>query len=214
MLDLQKKLSDYVLSHTSPEDEILYNLTRTTHIHAMQPRMLSGHLQGKLLEFFSHMISPQNILEIGTYTGYSAICLAKGLQNNGTLHTIDINAELRHIAEEYINKTDYKNNIKLHTGNALEIISQLNCTFDLVYIDGDKREYVAYYEEVIDRTNLGGIIIADNVLWSGKILEDAKPNDKYTAELIKFNNLIQNDNRVENILLPLRDGMMIMRKIR
>jgi predicted O-methyltransferase YrrM len=158
------------------------------------------------------MISPSNILEIGTFTGYSAICLAKGLTGSGILHTIDINDELRYIAEDFISRSSAGNKIRLHTGDALTIIPQMDILFDLVFIDGDKREYTAYYNLVIDKVRKGGYIIADNVLWSGKVLnENVKSNDKFTIELLKFNDFVQNDKRVENLLLPVRDGMMIIR---
>lgn len=213
MINTSKEFNIYISEHTSPEDMLLQELTRATHLHAMQPRMLSGHIQGKLLELISKMISPVNILEIGTFTGYSAICLAKGLAENGILHTIDINDELRYIAEDFIGRSAVSDKVKLYTGDALQIIPAIEETFDLVFIDGDKREYTAYYDAVIGKVRKGGFIIADNVLWSGKIFEEVKPNDKYTIELIRFNDMIQNDSRVENLLLPLRDGMMIIRVI-
>ncbi|MDR2287236.1 MAG: O-methyltransferase [Prevotellaceae bacterium] len=212
MLTFSKDFSNYISSHSSPEDALLQELTRTTHLHAMQARMLSGHIQGKFLEMISKMISPSNILEIGTFTGYSAICMAKGLTDNGVLHTIDINDELRYIVEDFIGRSTVGDKIRLYTGDALEIIPQMDMLFDLVFIDGDKREYSAYYNLVIEKVRKGGYIIADNVLWSGKVLdENVKPNDKCTTELLAFNDFVQNDSRVENLLLPLRDGMMIIR---
>jgi predicted O-methyltransferase YrrM len=212
MMDFSNDLINYISAHSSPEDALLQELTRTTHLHAMQARMLSGHVQGKFLELISKMIVPSNILEIGTFTGYSAICLAKGLTDNGILHTIDIDDELRYIAEDFISRSSVGNKIKLYTGDALTIVPQMNILFDLVFIDGDKREYSAYYNIVIEKVKKGGYIIADNVLWSGKVLDDnVKPNDKFTVELLKFNDFVQNDNRVENLLLPVRDGMMIIR---
>jgi predicted O-methyltransferase YrrM len=212
MMDLSKDFMNYISTHSSPEDTLLQELTRTTHLHAMHARMLSGHVQGKFLEFISKMISPSNILEIGTFTGYSAICMAKGLPPDGMLHTIDINDELRYVAEDFIRRSSAGKQIKLYTGDALKIIPQMDMLFDLVFIDGDKREYIAYYNLVIERVRKGGYIIADNVLWSGKVLDDnVKPNDKFTVELLKFNDLVQNDSRVENLLLPVRDGIMIIR---
>jgi predicted O-methyltransferase YrrM len=211
MMNFSKDFIKYISSHSSPEDAILQELTRATHLHAMQARMLSGHIQGKFLEFISQMISPSNILEIGTFTGYSAICLAKGLTSSGILHTIDIDDELRYIAENFIGRSSVNEKIRLYTGDALQIVPQMDIVFDLVFIDGDKREYSAYYNAVIEKVRKGGYIIADNVLWSGKVLEDVKPNDKFTIELLAFNDFVQNDNRVENLLLPIRDGMMIMR---
>ncbi|MDR0725495.1 MAG: class I SAM-dependent methyltransferase [Prevotellaceae bacterium] len=212
MMNFSKDFTDYISAHSSPEDALLQELTRATHLHAMQARMLSGHVQGKFLELISKMISPSNILEIGTFTGYSAICLAKGLTGNGILHTIDINDELRYIAEDFISRSSVGDKIKLYTGDALTIIPQMDILFDLVFIDGDKREYSAYYNLVIEKVRQGGYIIADNVLWSGKILdENVKPKDKFTVELQKFNDLVQNDDRVENLLMPVRDGIMIVR---
>jgi predicted O-methyltransferase YrrM len=212
MMDLSKDFMNYISAHSSPEDALLQELTRTTHLHAMHARMLSGHVQGKFLEFISKMISPSNILEIGTFTGYSAICMAKGLTSAGILHTIDIDDELQYIAEDFIRRSSVGKQIKLYTGDALKIIPQMDMLFDLVFIDGDKREYIAYYNLVIEKVRKGGYIIADNVLWSGKVLDDnVKPNDKFTVELLKFNDFIQNDSRVENLLLPVRDGIMIIR---
>ncbi|MDR1341029.1 MAG: class I SAM-dependent methyltransferase [Prevotellaceae bacterium] len=213
MIDLSKDFLNYISSHSSPEDSLLQELTRTTHLHAMHARMLSGHIQGKFLELISKMISPSNILEIGTFTGYSAICMAKGLASGGVLHTIDTDDELRYIAEDFISRFSDGDKIKLYTGDALQIIPQMDILFDLVFIDGDKREYTAYYRLAIEKLRKGGYIIADNVLWSGKVLENAKSNDRFTMELQTFNDLVQNDSRVENLLLPIRDGMMIVRKI-
>jgi predicted O-methyltransferase YrrM len=211
MTDFSKDFINYISSHSSPEDNLLQELTRTTHLHAMQARMLSGHIQGKFLELISKMISPSNILEIGTFTGYSAICMAKGLTSGGILHTIDIDDELRYIAEDFIRRSSVGEKIKLYTGDALQIIPQMDILFDLVFIDGDKREYTAYYNLVIEKVRKGGYIIADNVLWSGKVLENAKSNDKFTLELQTFNDFVQTDDRVENLLLPIRDGMMIIK---
>jgi len=174
--------------------------------------MLSGHLQGKLLEMMSCMLQPFQILEIGTYTGYSAIALCKGLQENGMLHTIDINAELEAISLKYFKKAGLDHKIKHYTGNALEIIPTINQTFDLVFIDADKENYVNYFELIIDKVRKGGIIIADNVLWSGKVLTATSSNDKETQGIIEFNKYVNKDKRVENLLLPFRDGLMIMRK--
>lgn len=212
MTNFSKELTDYISSHSSPEDALLQELTRATHLHAMQARMLSGHIQGKFLEFISRMISPSRILEIGTFTGYSAICLAQGLTVDGVLHTIDIDDELRYLAEKYINRSSAGNKIRLHTGDALKIVPRMDILFDLVFIDGDKREYTAYYNLVIEKVRKGGYIVADNVLWSGKVLDaSVKSNDKFTMELLKFNDLVSNDSRVENLLLPVRDGMMLIR---
>jgi predicted O-methyltransferase YrrM len=212
MMDFSKDFIDYISTHSSPEDALLQELTRATHLHAMQARMLSGHVQGKFLELISKMISPSNILEIGTFTGYSAICLAKGLTDNGILHTIDVDDELRYIVEDFISRSSVGDKIRLYTGDALTIVPQMDILFDLVFIDGDKREYSAYYNLVIEKVRQGGYIIADNVLWSGKALDkNVNPKDKFTVELQKFNDFVQNDDRVENLLLPIRDGIMIIR---
>lgn len=213
MLKIDKELDKYIKEHTSSEDELLKEVVRTSHLKAMQPRMVSGHVQGKVLEMLSYMIRPTYILEIGTFTGYSSLCLAKGLPENGELHTIERNDEVAEIAAEYISKSPKFSQIHLHIGDATEIIPALPFTFDLVFIDGDKREYLAYYHAVFDKVKSGGFIFADNVLWDGKIIEPIKHNDLYTKELLEFNQLVQEDERVENVLLPLRDGMMLIRKL-
>ncbi len=202
----------YSEKYSSPESEILNELNRETNLKVMLPRMLSGHLQGKLLKIFSCMLQPHHILEIGTYTGYSAIALCEGLQENGCLHTIDINPELEAISLKYFEKAGLRNKINHYIGDALEIIPLIDQRFDLVFIDADKENYIAYFKLIIDKVRKGGIIIADNVLWSGKVLNSATPNDKETKGIIDFNNFVQNDQRVENLLLPFRDGLMIMRK--
>ena len=202
----------YSEKYSSPESEILNELNRETNLKVMLPRMLSGHLQGKLLEMFSCMLQPHQILEIGTYTGYSAIALCEGLQENGCLHTIDINPELEAISLKYFEKAGLNHKIKHYIGDALEIIPQIDQCFDLVFIDADKENYITYFKLVIDKVRKGGIIIADNVLWSGKVLNSDNPNDKETKGIIDFNNFVQNNPSVENLLLPFRDGLMIMRK--
>ena len=174
--------------------------------------MLSGHLQGRALSMISRMIKPQRILEIGTYTGYSALCLAEGLSKNGELHTIDINEELEPIFSKYFDESDFKAVIHSHIGNALEIIPQLNLDFDLAFIDADKGNYINYYNLLIDRMKSGSYIIADNVLWSGKVLNEYNTLDEDTKTLVDYNNMIQEDDRVENVLFPIRDGLMICRK--
>lgn len=211
---LDEKLEDYANAHTSPESEVLNDLNRQTHIKILQPRMLSGHLQGRILSMLSKMIQPNRILEIGTYTGYSAICLAEGLKENanGKLITIDINYELEDMVKSYIEKAGFSEQIELKIGNAIEIIPSLDKNFELVFIDADKSNYSNYYDLLIDDLPKGAIIIADNVLWSGKVIEPTKKNDTDTEALKKFNQKIQDDERVENILLPVRDGLMIIRK--
>ncbi len=210
---ISKKIEEYVLSHSSPDDELLNELYRETHLKILHPRMLSGRLQGKILEMISRMIQPQNILEIGTYTGYSAICLANGMQGQGKLHTIEINPELHDFAQKYFEKAGISHKVVQHTGNALEIIPELNTSWDLVFIDADKENYLNYYKHLIGRVKIGGFILADNVLWDGKVISPGKNPDKETRGIIEFNEYIQLDKRVENVLLPVRDGIMILRKI-
>ena len=210
---IDEKLSKYAEKHTTPENELIKSLNRDTHANVLAPRMLSGHLQGRLLSLFSKMIQPKAILEIGTYTGYAALCLAEGLTKDGVLHTIDINEELETRIQKYFNQSTYKNQIKLHIGNALEIIPAINQKFDLVFIDADKENYSKYYDLLIDQMPSGGIIMADNVLWSGKVInQEAINTDNDTRELDHFNAKVQSDPRVENILIPVRDGIMVARK--
>ena len=210
---IDKKLSQYAEQHTTPENELLNSLNRDTHTNVLAPRMLSGHLQGRLLSLFSKMIQPKAILEIGTYTGYAALCLAEGLTKDGVLHTIDINEELETRIHKYFNQSAYADQIKLHIGNALDIIPKIQEQFDLVFIDADKENYSNYYDLLIDQLPSGGIIMADNVLWSGKVIDtNALDSDIDTRELDKFNAKVQSDPRVENILIPVRDGIMVARK--
>ncbi|MFD0999265.1 O-methyltransferase [Ohtaekwangia kribbensis] len=208
---INESIQHYAEQHTSSEADLLKKIERDTHAKVMMPRMLSGHLQGRVLSMISHMIRPQRILEIGTYTGYSAVCLAEGLQEGGKLITIDINEELEDRVRDYFAASSYNNNIEYKIGNAVEVIPALNETFDLVFIDADKERYSVYFDLVIDKVRNGGFILADNVLWSGKVL-DAKP-DKDTRAILEFNKKIQDDPRVENVLLPIRDGIMLMRKV-
>lgn len=209
---LQPDLEHYVIEHTQPEEAILKELGRETQSKVMMPRMLSGHLQGKVLKMFSKMIKPQRILEIGTYTGYSAICLAAGLQKEGKLITIDINEELEKMAREYFSKAGLAKKIEFRIGNAVEIIPTLKETFDLVFIDADKVNYSKYYDLVFEKVKPGGFIIADNVLWSGKVLMPIEKMDIDTRAIDDFNKKVKADERVENVLLPVRDGLMIVRK--
>lgn len=208
---IEKDLQVYVEAHTSPEDKLLQQINRDTHAYILLPRMLSGHLQGRLLAMLAQMVRPRAILEIGTYTGYSALCLAEGLHPEGVLHTIDINEELQERVQGYFDQSPAKEQIHYHIGNALEIVPQLKEAWDLVFIDADKRNYTAYYEMIIAQVARGGFIIADNVLWSGKVAQ-AQLTDKDTEALRRFNRMIQEDERVENVLLPVRDGLMIIRK--
>lgn len=209
---LDTKIDQYACDHTSKESELLYDLDRKTHLQVFHPRMLSGHLQGRFLSMISHMVNPKLILEIGTYTGYSALCFAEGMQENGKLITIDINEELEPFTQGYFDQSPYKNQIDFKIGNALDIVPEIKEEIDIVFIDADKENYSNYYNLVFDKVRKGGFIIADNVLWSGKIIEDIKPNDKDTPALIEFNKMVQNDDRVENVLAPIRDGLMIVRK--
>lgn len=209
---IDEKIEEYAENHTTAESSVLYELNRMTHTKVLQPRMLSGHLQGRILSFVSKMVQPDNILEIGTYTGYSAICLAEGLRDTGQLITIDINYELENMAKLYIQKAGMNEKIVQKIGDAMEIIPQLKQTFDLVFIDADKDNYLNYYRLIFPMLRVGGYIIADNVLWSGKVVEPEKNTDKDTQALLEFNRVVQEDERVENILLPVRDGLMLVRK--
>ncbi|PCJ65252.1 MAG: methyltransferase [Bacteroidetes bacterium] len=210
---IDKPLAEYAENHTSNESALISKLNRDTYANVLAPRMLSGHLQGRLLSMFSKMIQPKAILEIGTYTGYAALCLAEGLSKDGILHTIDINEELETRINKFVSESDYANQIKLHIGNALDIIPNLNEDFQLVFIDADKENYINYYDLLIDRLPSGAVIIADNVLWSGKVIDPSQlSNDKDTRMLDKFNKMVQEDERVENILIPVRDGIMVARK--
>ena len=209
---LDPKIEDYVATHSSEESEILKQLNRETHLKALHPRMLSGHLQGRLLSMFSNMVKPEKILEIGTYTGYATICLAEGLSENGIIHTIEKNIELENFASKYFAKTGIQNKVKFHLANALDIIPKLDETFDLVFIDADKENYSKYFQLIIDKVKPGGLIIADNVLWGGKVIENVPDKDKETLGIVEFNELVNNDERVENLMLPFRDGLMLMRK--
>ena len=209
---LDQKIEEYVQNHTTEEPELLRQLNRETYAKILMPRMLSGHLQGRVLSMFSHMIRPNRILEIGTYTGYSAICLAEGLQAKGLLHTIDVNEELESLAMKYFKLAGMENRIKLHIGNAMDIIPQLNEKFDLAFIDADKENYVNYYDLIFDKVNPGGYILADNVLWSGKVLEDNLKKDEDTQVIIDFNRKIHHDERIAHVLFPIRDGLMVIRK--
>ena len=206
-------LENYIIEHTEKEDVLLTEINRQTHLTQIHPRMLSGHLQGKFLEMISLMIRPKKILEIGTFTGYSAICLSKGLQENGKLHTIEINDELEEFILKYIKKAKLENSIHLHIGDANDILPDLKEEFDLVFIDGEKREYLNYYHLVFQKVKKGGFILVDNVLWNGKVIENVNEKDKATQEIIKFNDFVHHDKKVQNMLLPIRDGLMLLRKI-
>ena len=209
---IDEKLLQYTEAHTTDESEILKELNRETQAHVLNPRMLSGHLQGRVLSMLSHMIRPQFILEIGTYTGYSAICLCEGLQQHGKLFTIDINEELEEMVHKYFDKAGLGHRIEQLNGDATSIIPTLHANFDLVFIDADKTNYSRYYDLVFDKVNPGGYIVADNVLWSGNVLKSPSEMDDDTKAIISFNAKVQTDVRVENVLLPVRDGLMVIRK--
>lgn len=210
---LDQDLENYVESHTEAENELLQHINRTTQIEVLKPRMLSGHLQGRVLSMLSHMIQPQNILEIGTYTGYSALSMAEGLQKDGLLYTIDINEELEERVQDYFLNSKYAKNIHFLKGNALEVIPTLEKEWDLVFIDADKENYIHYYNLCFNQVKPGGYIIIDNVLWSGKVLaKNRKKLDKDTEAILHFNAFVHKDERVQNVLFPIRDGLMILRK--
>lgn len=210
---IEDDLSDYIESHTEAESELLKEINRETHVNVLRPRMLSGHLQGRVLSMLSHMINPENILEIGTYTGYSALCLAEGMQPDGSLITIEVNEELEDRIRGYFERSGYGDRIELLIGDAVEIIPGLDRQWDIVFIDADKANYSKYFDLVIDQVAPGKYILVDNVLWSGKVLEKnrSKP-DKDTDAIIAFNKKVQDDDRVSNVLFPVRDGIMVLRK--
>lgn len=208
---MNKKLEQYIEEFSTPEDPVLEDLYRQTHIRFVNPNMVSGHLQGKLLELISCMISPENILEIGTFTGYSAICLSKGLRPGGKLITIELNDELSAFAQSFFCRAGADAKITQLTGKAQDIIPGLNHMFDLVFIDADKREYIDYYNLIIDKVKPGGFILADNVLWGGKVVEK-ETTDLQAQGIINFNKMIRNETKIENVIIPIRDGLMLIRK--
>ncbi len=210
---ISEELEKYIAEHSENEPQLLVELNRETHQKVLQPRMLSGHFQGRVLSMISKILAPKHILEIGTYTGYATICLAEGLQKDGTIDTIDVNEELEEIQTKYFQRSEQKNQIISHFGKALEIIPTLNKKFDLVFIDADKPNYINYWNAILPLMNKGGIILSDNVLWSGKVLEDVKESDKSTLTLLKYNKLVKEDPRVETVLLPIRDGLTVSRVI-
>ena len=209
---IDQKLDDYVCLHTTEEDDLLKELNRQTHLKILQPRMLSGHFQGRFLSMISKMIQPTSILEIGTYTGYSALCLAEGLKQDGKLLTLDKNPELEDFVRNFLEKSAYSENIEFVIADAMKYIPTIKQSFDLVFIDADKGNYLNYYKLVIDMIPSGGYILADNVLWSGKVIDEKSVNDKDTKAIMEFNQYVMNDIRVENVLLPIRDGLLLMRK--
>jgi predicted O-methyltransferase YrrM len=210
---LSPSLENYIQNHSEEEPEILQELTRETHLKVLRPRMITGHFQGRVLSMLSKIINPKNILEIGTYTGYSAICLAEGLQSQGTLHTIDINDELVTLQRRYFDKSGFGSQIVQHSGDALKIIPNLDPIFDLIFIDAEKTEYPNYLEAVLKKVKSGSIILSDNVLWSGKVVEPLNARDKATKTLLDYNKNLKEDPRLETVLLPIRDGLTVSRVI-
>lgn len=210
---ISQELEDYIENHSQKEPELLAALNKETYQKILLPRMLSGHFQGRVLSMLSKLIRPKNTLEIGTYTGYSALCLCEGMQENGILHTIDIKEELVDFQRKYFDKSPWGNQIIQHLGEAVDIIPTLDVQFDLVFIDADKENYLNYFELIVPKMNKGGIILSDNVLWSGKVLEPLQPNDSSTKILLEYNKLLKNDSRIETVLLPIRDGLTVSRVI-
>jgi caffeoyl-CoA O-methyltransferase len=208
---ISQELEDYIEQHSEKEPELLAALNKETYQKILLPRMLSGHFQGRVLSMLSKLIRPVNILEIGTYTGYAALCLCEGMQENGLLHTIDIKEELVDFQRKYFDRSPWGNQIVQHLGEAIEVIPTLEIKFDLVFIDADKENYLNYFELIVPKMNRGGIILSDNVLWSGKVLEPLQPNDISTKVLLEYNELLKNDPRVESVLLPIRDGLTVSR---
>ena len=208
---LSEELENYAAQHTEDEPLLLQELNKRTHLNVLQPRMISGHFQGRFLSLLSKMVQPRTILEIGTYTGYATLCLAEGLHPEGVLHTIDIKEELTDLQREFFDRSGYGSQIVQHLGKAADIIPSLDTTFDLVFIDADKQNYAHYFDLVIEKMNRGGIILSDNVMWSGKVVEEVKHNDKHTQALMAYNQKIKDDPRVETVLLPIRDGITLSR---
>lgn len=209
---LPEKIDDYIIEHSEKEPELLQQLTRETYQKILQPIMLSGPYQGRVLSMISKLIQPKTILELGTFTGYSTLCLAEGLQTNGEIHTIDINEELVDFQRKYFDKSPYSKQIHQYLGNALDIIPTLNKSFDLIFIDADKPNYVNYFHLIIDKMKTGSIILSDNVLWHGKVIETIDEKDTSTKAILNYNNLLKTDKRIETVVLPIRDGLTISRK--
>jgi caffeoyl-CoA O-methyltransferase len=208
---LPEKLDNYVVAHSQKEPELLQQLSRETWQKVLAPRMLSGHFQGRVLSMLSKLINPKNVLEIGTYTGYSALCLVEGIQPKGQLHTIDTNEELYDLQKKYFDKSGFGNQIIQHTGNALNIIPTIDKTFDLVFIDADKQNYPNYLEIILPKLKSGSVILSDNVLWTGKVIEKIQKGDKDTEALLKYNKMINEHSQLETVLLPIRDGLTLTR---
>lgn len=208
----QDNIEQYILSHIDEEGDLLKNLNRDAHVNLLRPRMISGHLQGRLLKMFCRMIQPKYILEIGTYTAYATLCLAEGASDDAEIHTIEVNDELEDFIMKHLHKSKLKDKIHLHIGDAIQIIPTIDCIFDLVFIDANKRYYCEYYDLIFDKVRPGGLIIADNTLWDGKVLETSHPTDKQTIGIQAFNDMLEKDNRVEKVILPIRDGLTLIWK--
>lgn len=211
-LDKDEAIESYILSRIDEESELLKQLNRDAHVNLLKPRMLSGHLQGRMLKMFCRMMNPKYILEIGTYTAYATLCLAEGADDDAEIHTIEVNDELEDFILKHLHKSKLKDKIHLHIGDAMEIIPQIDRTFDLVFIDANKRHYIEYYNLIFDKVRPGGLIIADNTLWDGHVLETPKPSDKQTIGIQQFNDMIAKDDRVEKVILPIRDGLTLIWK--
>lgn len=205
-------LDEYILSHSDEEGALLAALNRDANVNLLRPRMLSGHLQGRVLKMFCRMLCPHRVLEIGTYTGYATLCMAEGLEEGACIHTIEVNDEMEDFILKYLDRSPFRDRIELHLGDALQIIPRLEETFDLVFIDADKRLYSDYFELVFPKVRPGGLILADNTLWDGKVLEEPHPSDKQTMGILHFNEKIKEDPRVEKVILPLRDGLTMIWK--
>ena len=211
--EITQELEEYCEAHSTPEPELLYRLNRETNLKVMNPRMLSGHIQGMFLTSLVRMMQPKAVLEIGTYTGYATLCMAEGLPDDGTIDTIEVDVELEDMIRKYFSQSTNKEKINLYIGDAVEVIPTLDKTYDLVFMDADKEEYIRYYELVLPKVRRGGYILADNVLWSGKVLQEVKSGDKDTPAIRQFNDYVLQDERVRNFLLPLRDGIMVIEKL-
>jgi len=209
---MEDSLYQYILDHSAKEPELLQKLDRQTHVTTINPRMLSGHLQGRILKMITQMVGAKTVLELGTFTGYSALCFAEGLPDDGIVHTMDDNDELEEFAQGFFAQSEHGHKIVQHIGKALEVIPTIDAQFDLVFLDADKREYLAYYQAVFDKVLAGGYILADNTLWDGKVVQPVAHNDKQTIALLEFNDFVANDPRVETVILPLRDGLTLIRK--
>lgn len=211
-LDNTEDIERYILSHIDDESDLLKQLNRDAHVNLLRPRMLSGHLQGKILRMFCRMLRPKYILEIGTYTAYATLCLAEGAADDAEIHTIEVNDELEDFILKHLHKTKLRDKIHLHIGDAMEIIPRIDCVFDLVFIDANKRHYIEYYNLIFDKVRSGGFIIADNTLWDGKVLDIPKASDKQTIGILDFNDMLAKDDRVEKVILPVRDGLTLIWK--